>query len=120
MKLTNVTDTVVQEVMLSKITGVKCIPSKVTMTVYPDVLTEESVEVPITAVNMPEGKVLRTFPSRVKVVFTTGASQFRTIHYWEIQSHPSDKCPVSLVAAPYGVRNAHPEPDRVDYLVEAQ
>lgn len=129
VKLTNVTDTVVQEVMLSKITGVKCIPSKVTMTVYPDVLTEESVEVPITAVNMPEGKVLRTFPSRVKVVFTTGASQFRTIHpdqfrvevdYWEIQSHPSDKCPVSLVAAPYGVRNAHPEPDRVDYLVEAQ
>jgi hypothetical protein len=129
VNLTNVTDTVVQEVMLSKIPGVKCIPSKVTMSIYPDVLTEESVEVPITAVNMPEGKVLRTFPSRVKVVFTTGASQFRSIHpdqfrvevdYWEIQSHPSDKCTVSLKMAPYGIRNARPDPDKVDYLIENQ
>ena len=129
VRLNNVTDTVIQEVQLSKIAGVKCIPSKVTMSVYPDVLTEESVEVPVTTVNMPEGKVLRTFPSRVKVVFITGASQIRTIHpdqfrvevdYWEIQAHPSDKCPVSLVVAPYGVRNAHLEPDRVDYLVETQ
>ena len=129
VNLSNVTDTVVREIMLNTIPGVKCIPSKVTMSVFPDVLTEESVEVPITAVNMPEGKVLRTFPSRVKVLFTTGASQFRGIRpeqfrvevdYWEIQSHTSDKCPVSLVATPYGVRNARLEPDRVDYLVETQ
>lgn len=129
VNLLNVTDTVIREITLGKIAGVKCIPSKVTMSVYPDVLTEESVEVPITAVNMPEGKVLRTFPSRVKVMFTTGASQFRNIRpeqfrvevdYWEIQSHPSDKCPISLMATPYGVRNARLEPDHVDYLVETQ
>ena len=87
------------------------------------------VEVPITAVNMPEGKVLRTFPSRVKVLFTTGAGQFRSIRpelfkveadYWEIQSRPSDKCALHLRSVPYGVRNARLEPTQVDYLIEAQ
>ena len=52
---------------LRKFTNAKCIPSKVKMKLYPDVLTEESVEVPIEAINMPEDKVMRTFPSKVKV-----------------------------------------------------
>ena len=58
---------------------VSIVPSEVKVTFCPDVLTEESVEVPIQAVNMPQGKVLRTFPSKVKVIFTTGASMFRSI-----------------------------------------
>lgn len=127
--LSNVTDTVVKEVNLIRQTGMKCIPAKVTMSVFPDVLTEESVEVPVTAVNMPDGKVLRTFPSRVKVLFTTGVGQFRSIRpelfrveadYWEIQSRPSDKCSLHLRSAPYGVRNTRLEPAQVDYLIEAQ
>ena len=127
--LSNVTDTVVKEVNLVRQAGMKCIPAKVKMSVFPDVLTEESVEVPITAVNMPEGKVLRTFPSRVKVLFTTGAGQFRSIRpelfkveadYWEIQSRPSDKCALHLRSVPYGVRNARLDPTQVDYLIEAQ
>ena len=32
--------------------------------INPDVLTEESVDVPVTAINMPDNMVLRTFPSK--------------------------------------------------------
>lgn len=75
----NLQDTIHQNVRLQKIRGVKLVPSTVRLSVYPDVLTEESIEVPVSAVNMPAGMVLRTFPSRVTVRFTIGASQFRMI-----------------------------------------
>ena len=84
-------------------------PQKVRMTIYPDILTEESIEVPIVAVNMPTGKMLRTFPSKVKLSFTVGGSRFRNIRpeqfmvvadYNDIANHPSDKmsCQVASVS----------------------
>ena len=114
---------------LRKIRGVKCVPSMVKISVYPDVLTEESIEVPITAVNMPEGKVLRTFPARVKVVFTVGASNFRNVtpdkfrivvDYNELQANPSEKCNLRIAQVPHGIKNVHTEVAQVDYLVEEQ
>ena len=99
------------------------------VTIYPDILTEANVEVPITAVNMPEGKTLRTFPSRVKVLFVTGvgnvrnisANQFRVeADYSDIEAHPSEKCSLSIVGIPQGVRNPRLEISEVDYLIETQ
>lgn len=127
LNMTNLTDTVVTTVRLQKKKGVKCDPEEVSVTVFPDILTEESVEVPITALNMPEGKVLRTFPSRLKVIFVTGASLYRNIHaeqfklvvdYNTLTENGADKCAVRLTAVPHGVRNARPEVPEVDYLIE--
>ena len=129
LNIRNLKDTIVRDLDLMDIKGVKCVPSRVRISVYPDVLTEENVEVPIVAANMPEGKVLRTFPSRVKVIFTVGASIFRTItpdkfkvvvDYNEIVDNPSEKCTLKVVSVPHGIRNAHPEVSQVDYLIEEQ
>ena len=129
ISIKNLKDTIRRDLDLREIRGVKCVPSRVRMAVYPDVLTEESVEVPITALNMPEGKVLRTFPSRVKVIFTVGASIFRTINtdkfkvvvdYNEIQAAPSDKRTLRITSVPHGVKNAHTDIEQVDYLIEEQ
>lgn len=122
-------DTVKQDVRLAKITGAKTVPAKVRVELYPDILTEESLEVPIRAVNMPEGKVLRMFPSRVKVRFTVGASMFRSVKpahflvvadYDELSAHPSSQCRLQLRTVPHGVRNARLEIQQVDYLIEQQ
>ena len=129
MVISNLTDTIVRTVALKKVLGAKFVPSEVKVTIYPDILTEANVEVPITAVNMPEGKTLRTFPSRVKVLFVTGvgnvrnisANQFRVeADYSDIEAHPSEKCSLSLVAIPQGVRNPRLEISEVDYLIETQ
>lgn len=129
LNIRNLKDTIVKTLDLRKIKGVKCVPSKVKISVFPDILTEESVEVPITALNMPEGKVLRTFPARVKVVFTVGASSFRlvtpdkfrvVVDYNELQNKPSEKCALRIAQVPHGIRNAHTEVSQVDYLVEEQ
>jgi hypothetical protein len=78
---------------------------------------------------MPEGKILRTFPSKVKVVYTVGASAIRNISpgqftvvadYNDILAHPSDKCPVKLTAKPSGLKNVKLELDEVNYLIEEQ
>ena len=125
----NLQDTIHQNVRLQKIRGVKLVPSTVRLSVYPDVLTEESIEVPVSAVNMPAGMVLRTFPSRVTVRFTIGASQFRMIRpeqfnvvvdYQTLAENPSDKCTLQLRSVPSSVSKARLELDKVDYLLEQQ
>ena len=125
----NLQDTIRQMVKIKKIRGIKIVPPMVRISVYPDVLTEESVEVPVTAINMPPGMVLRTFPSKVTVRFTIGASLFRTINpslfkvvvdYEELAANPSDKCTLQLRSVPRSVSKASLEMDRVDYLLEQQ
>ena len=127
----NVQDTVVQEVALQQTHGMKAVPQTVNVEIYPDVLTEESIEIPVTAINMPEGTVLRTFPKRIKVFFTTGASMVRTImestedfvvtaDYNEFGKNHSEKCHVTLQNKPKGVKQARLERSFVDYLVEQQ
>lgn len=129
INIVNFGDTVIQTVAIEKIKGVKVVPDVVRIGLYPDILTEESIDVPVKAMNMPDGKVLRTFPSRVKVNFIVGASMFRNVtadqfsvvvDYNELMEHPSDKCNIYLKAYPHGVRNARLQISQVDYLIEQQ
>lgn len=129
VSMLNITDTVVKNIPLYKKRGVKYVPASIKLTVCPDVLTEEKVDVPITAINMPDGKVLRTFPARITITFTCGASMFRSIQqnqfkvvadYNEIMSEPSEKCNIYIRAIPHGVRNARLAVNQVDYLIEEQ
>lgn len=129
LNLTNFTDTLIRQVNLQKIIGVKTVPEKVKIGLYPDILTEESIEVPIKAINMPKGKTLRTFPSKVKVLFNIGVTAFRKINekqfevvvdYNELQANQSDKCALHLKTVPAEVRQARLEINQIDYLVEQQ
>lgn len=127
--LSGVTDTVRREVTLQKINGVKFVPETVLLTVFADVLTEKTVEVPVVAKNMPEGKSLRTFPARVTVKFVVGANQFSSItendfkviaDYKEIEAGASDKCKLRIAAKPDNVSKVTLETQEVDYLIEQQ
>ncbi len=123
----DVTDTIVMEVPLQRVKGVKYVPDKVKVSVYPDVLTEKTLDVPITAVNMPANRTLRTFPSKVKVTFTVESRSFRDISpdnfsaevdYDEIRDSGQDKCTVHLRTIPSGVREPRMNVTQVDYLIE--
>lgn len=125
----NVSSSEKNTVMLQKKNGVKTVPDAVSLEIEADVLTENTFEVPVVAVNMPEGKVLRTFPSQVKVRFVVGShlvdqvfpSDFRVeVDYRDLQGETSDKCKLRLVAKPALVIRASLEIDQVDYLIEQQ
>ncbi len=127
---TNFRDTLTVDGRLQRIKGVKTVPDRVKVTFFTDILTEESIDdVPITGVNLPEGKVLRTFPSKVTVRFVAGMSRFRSlkpkdftviVDYNEIANRPSDKCSLHLKAVPGGVSRPSLSLKQVDYLIEEQ
>jgi len=115
---------------LAKLRGVKMVPDHVRVTFCTDVLTEESIDgVPIKAVNMPAGRSLRTFPSRVSITFVTGVSVYRNLKptdfvvvadYNEIKDHPQEKCHIYLKSVPRGISRARLETSMVDYLIESE
>src|SRR5574344_404055 len=115
IKIRNLSDTVYMTVNLAKIRGAKIVPSMVRVALYPDILTEASLDVPIKAINMPPGKILRTFPSHVKVTYTVGSNHYKeispddfivTVDYNDISEHPSDKCHLTLKTVPSAVASA--------------
>ena len=115
---------------LAKLKGVKTVPDHVRIRFYTDVLTEERISgIPIVGVNMPEGKVLRTFPAKTSVNFVAGVSVYRNlkpedftviVDYDEIRRNPSEKCRIYLKNVPSGISRAKLETNMVDYLIESQ
>lgn len=124
----NFHDTLTVNCELQKMKGVKVVPSKVKLTFFTDVLTEESIgDIPIEGINVPEGKLIRTFPGKATVRFVTGVSTFRNlkasdfkvvVDYNEIVRHPSDKCDLHLKKFPHGISRARLDATQVDYLIE--
>lgn len=113
---------------LQRITGVKMVPPIVNIKFVTDVLTEVSIDdVPVVGINMPQGKVLRTFPARLKVSFVTGIRNYQGISasdflvvadYYELSADSGTQCNVYLRGQPSGLQRVHLETDKVDYLIE--
>lgn len=121
-------DTLRVNAPLVKTEGVKTVPDKVEIEFITDVLTEESIGgIPVVGINMPEGKVLRTFPAKVSVTFVAGMNTYKSLSpkdfdvvadYEEFQDNPSTKCTIRLTKIPAGISRARVEPAQVDYLIE--
>lgn len=127
LNLSGFSDTVVMKAPLAAIKGVKMVPEEVTVGFYPDIYTEERMMVEVTGIHVPEGKVIRTFPSKVEVKFVTGMSQLRRLHpndfrvtidYNEIMTNPSEKCKLRLQYVPSNVSQVRLTTTEVDYLIE--
>jgi len=112
------------------IPNVKIEPGTIHITFYTDVLTEETIEnVPIRCLNMPKGKVLRTFPPKAQVHFVAGASLIRSLRpndfvvvadYNEIADSKKERCTLYLRNVPDGVSRATLTVKQVDYLIEKE
>lgn len=130
LNITNFRDTLTVRASLSKMKGVKTVPNKVTVTFYTDVLTEENMEgVPIQGINVPEGKVIRTFPAKATVHFVTGVNRYKklrksdfsvVVDYNEIVKNASEKCTLHLRMQPHGISRVTVTPQTVDYLIEEE
>jgi len=126
----NFHDTLTIETNLARLSGVKMVPNKVSVYFITDVLTEESIDnIPIVGINMPEGKVLRTFPAKVKITFVTGVKDYQSLSaddflvvadYEEFSQSDSPKCNIYLKKSPAAISQAKLEFTQVDYLIEEQ
>lgn len=124
----NFRDTLNIECQLAHVNDVKIVPDRVQIRFHTDVLTEETMSnIPILCINLPEGKVLRTFPRHAKVHFVTGVSQIRSLRaedfkviadYREIIQSNKEKCNLYLREVPRGISRATLVTKQVDYLIE--
>ena len=123
-------DTLIVTSELQRMQGVKIVPSTVKINIQTDVLTEETIDsIPVVGINMPKGKVLRTFPSRVSVKIVTGMKNYKAImpsdilvvaDYEQFKDETSDKCTLQVKKVPEGVSRATLNVKQVDYLIEEQ
>ena len=125
----SINDTLFVDAAIEKIEGAKCVPDMVRVGFYTDILTEETFDVPIKTINVPEGKLLRTFPMRANVTFVVGASIVRTLNpsqfeviadYAEIEKNPSEKCNIYIRKVPHGVKRPRLNLRKVDYIIEEE
>lgn len=122
-------DTLTVTCLLAHPSNVKVVPEAIKVRFVTDVLTEEGINVPIKCINLPPGKVLRTFPSKIRVNFVTGASRIRLLRpeefsvvadYNEIVQQSSEKCNIYLRETPPGISRATLSAKQVDYLIEEE
>lgn len=119
-------DSITTQVELSDVPYIKAIPNNVDLHIFVEQLTEKSLEVPVSTINVPEGKILRTFPSKVKVTFQTVLSYYKSVNpnnfiiqidYNDIIQTGSTHA-VPTVLAPSIIKHLRISPKEVDFLLE--
>lgn len=126
----NFRDTLTIECRLTHDDDVKVVPDHARIKFHTDVLTEETLGgIPIQCLNLPDGKILRTFPAKAKVHFVAGVSLIRSLRpedftvvadYREIQLGQQEKCNIYLRRVPPGVSRAALNVNQVDYVIEEE
>lgn len=116
-----------RRVRLKTMRGMRVFPDTVSLTTEVDVLTRQTVDVPIVGVNFPADKTLRTFPSTVKITYLVPAAQAKSIDpaefvvivsYAELIENETNRCRPHLNYMPECVNSALVDPIEVDYLLE--
>ncbi|MCM1313342.1 MAG: hypothetical protein NC206_07885 [Bacteroides sp.] len=119
-------DTLHTRLSLKTVTGVKYVPDSVDATICVDLFTEKTLKLPIYCENIPQNKILRTFPLVADVTFHVSATMFDlvsendfalVVDYNSIR--PGDeKCRLQVRSKPNGVTNLHIYPETVEYIIE--
>lgn len=122
----NLSENVKKNITLQKIEGAKFEPSRCDVEIAVDMYAEKSVEVNIEGTGFPDGKTLRTFPSKAQITFTVGLKHYHSvtasdfcinIDYSELKNN---KEKIKLKAKSYTDKASHIRisPAEVDYLIE--
>ena len=119
-------DTVTHRLPLQSIQGVKMVPDKVDVQICVDLFTEKTVSVPIYCENIPQNKILRTFPIKANVSFHVSATMFNAISEkdflivvdYRSLNKGEEKCQLILRGQPSGVSHVQLSPEYVEYVIE--
>lgn len=116
---------------LHAVHGVKITPNHVKISFVVDRLVEKRLTVPIGSINVPEGQLLRTFPSQTEVIFQVPMSLYRSIqpsHFAVVADHSQAssnedtpegaKCHLVVLRSPTVVSHVRLVENEVEYILE--
>lgn len=116
-------------VSLRNMRGVKVEPSEVKLGVVVDQLTEVTVNVPVTTINVPAGTSLKTFPARVDIRVAVGVKSVSVVKaesftvvadYNDLAEASGNKIPLRIKTQPRGIVKATLQNNSADYLLETE
>ncbi|MBR5686829.1 MAG: YbbR-like domain-containing protein [Prevotella sp.] len=113
-------------VKLEPVAGAKFDPGEVTLEVKVDVYQNDSIDVPVTVVNAPEGRSIVVVPSVVKVHYVRPskakakfrASDFRVEADYGEMGTPSSKCRLTVKAVNPAVKSPKLEVEEVNCIIK--
>lgn len=126
LSVRDLTETRTLTVELRKIPNVRIIPSTVEITVPVEPLVKKEAFVTLSAVNVPAGKSLLVFPSKVPVEYYVAMSRLNDnddpeielqVDYNHIRADRTDKLPVNVVRYPGRLQNLSLKADSVEFSV---
>lgn len=106
--------------------GAKSIPDSINATICVDIFTDKTLQVPVYSENVPNNKLLRTFPMKVNVTFLVSATLYDditpndfliVIDYNEVKQN-SQRCRLHIRQQPEHIRNLRIVPETVEYIIE--
>ena len=128
VRYVNLKDTTEVRLALVPPKGVKCRPDSVTVKLCVDLYTTKTIKVPIFCENIPDDKVVRTFPLTTSVTFRVSSSLYNhitasdfsiVVDYNTIK--PGDKkCDLIVRTIPMGISEVTLSPNQVDYIIEQE
>ncbi len=122
----NLSDTSRITVRIDPIPGVRIIPDQVTITVPVEPLIARKQMAPVVVKDVPEGKGLLTFPSKIEVSYLVPMSAYNSepfdikayVMFDDAVRSTTSKIPVKLSLIPDLYRNVSVSPDSVEYIIE--
>ena len=124
--LKNISQTIVREAVVIFPQELKSELSKVSVQIDAEQFTEAKFEIPISIINQPDTLLIKTFPSKVKVLCKVGISQynklnnssFKAIIDYSRHSRLLSKWPVTFGNLPENILSVDYFPKEVDYIIE--
>jgi YbbR domain-containing protein len=109
-------------------TGVKTDNETVNMTIPIEEFTEKSFQLPVLCTDIPDGFMLRIFPSSVEVVCNIPVSHFKELSKESLEIHvpfqefkdnrATGKLSLRLTGKPYWLSNVKISPENVEFIIE--
>jgi hypothetical protein len=126
--ITGLKDTVSQPVSFKRIKDISYSTPKAEVVLRTELFTEKMLDIPIGQINVPKNRMLRIFPSVVRVSFQLGLSHYDTVtaqsfdlsvDYQDILINGGlEKLSIKIEKQPESIFNVRIFPNEVDYLIE--
>ena len=126
IELNNLSQSVQRQAPLIMPPELKSEYTKVSVQIDVEQFTEAKFEIPILIINQPDSLLIKTFPSKVRVLCKVGISQYNKLNNSSFKafidySHRSgmlSKLPVTLGNLPENIVSSDFFPKEVDYIIE--
>ena len=127
LDLEKLNDTTYINTKLSPIKSVNFASDEIKVSIFVEMFTEKSVQLPVIIQNCPDRIVIRTFPAVVNVTFNVGMSHFNAVNsddlsvvldYNEIEHNKDSKQTLKLINTKSFISNVKVDPAEVEYIIE--